>query len=100
MTSHLVPDLISSRFDDMNRNAVHWAALGGYHEMLRLLIQYKCDPSLPDHAGDTALQLASWYCHLEVSLIFICDYFCEVVGIISGKRKLVTLIKVRLLCCI
>ena len=50
----------------MGRNAVHWAAIGGYHEIVQLLIEHQCKPSVPDHVGDTPLQLATWYCHLKV----------------------------------
>ena len=68
-TWHFSLQLVFSRLDEMNRTAVHWAALGDQHEILQRLIEYKCNPSAPDHAGDTALQLATWYCHLKVCSI-------------------------------
>ncbi len=51
----------------MSRSALHWAALSGHSDVLRLLLDHGCDPGARDHAGDTALQLAAWGCHLSVS---------------------------------
>src|SRR5271170_4190594 len=52
--------LVSSK-DDSGRTPLHWAAAGGYKELVQFLLDNKADPRAKDSNGETPLDLAAFH---------------------------------------
>jgi ankyrin repeat protein len=52
------PDLVKERDSTFGATALHWAALRGYADEVRLLLKYGADRTARNQAGETALEVA------------------------------------------
>lgn len=52
--------------DSAGYSALHYAALNGHADCVRLLLAHEALPNLPDSRGSSPLHLAAWAGHQEI----------------------------------
>lgn len=52
--------------DSAGYSALHYAALNGHADCVRLLLSHDALPNLPDSRGSSPLHLAAWAGHQEI----------------------------------
>lgn len=57
--------------DSAGCSALHYAAVNGHSDCVRLLLQHEASPNLPDSGGSTPLHLAAFNGHQEIVLLLL-----------------------------
>lgn len=73
LVKHLTPEQVNISNSQGSR-ALHWAALNGQLECVKLLLQYGANPLLRDSSGKSPATLAEQAEHLEVAKVLLESY--------------------------
>lgn len=60
--------------DSAGYSALHYAALNGHTDCVRVLLTHDALPNLPDSRGSSPLHLAAWAGHQEIVKLLLTQY--------------------------